>query len=133
MDNTPRGDGSLRKTFIEPPFSILDAKSTHWQVRKKRWRELGIQSELGRTVDVYKGTLSFNNPKYNAHKVRITQSIFDPVLCEILYHWFSEPNGLVLDPFAGGSVRGIVAHCMDRRYTGIDIRPEQVAANYSVT
>jgi DNA modification methylase len=36
-------------------------------------------------------------------------SIFDPVLCELAYRWFCPPGGLVLDPFAGGSVRGIVA------------------------
>jgi hypothetical protein len=56
-------------------------------------------------------------------------SIFDPVLCELLYRWFCPPAGHVLDPFAGGSVRGIVAACMGLRYTGIDLRPEQCAAN----
>ena len=36
-------------------------------------------------------------------------SVFDPVLCEVAYRWFSPPGGHVLDPFAGGSVRGILA------------------------
>ena len=56
-------------------------------------------------------------------------SIFDPVLCELAYRWFSPPGGLVLDPFAGGSVRGIVASKLGREYLGVDLRPEQVAAN----
>lgn len=56
-------------------------------------------------------------------------SIFDPVLCELAYGWFCPPGGLVLDPFAGGSVRGIVASRMGRQYIGIDLRPEQIAAN----
>lgn len=56
-------------------------------------------------------------------------SIFDPVLCELVYLWFSPPGGLVLDPFAGGSVRGIVAAKLGREYLGIELRPEQVAAN----
>ena len=56
-------------------------------------------------------------------------SIFDPVLCELAYRWFCPPGGLVLDPFAGGSVRGIVASKLGRQYVGIDLRPEQVAAN----
>jgi hypothetical protein len=56
-------------------------------------------------------------------------SIFDPVLCELAYRWFCPPGGLVLDPFAGGSVRGIVASRLGRRYVGIDLRPEQIAAN----
>lgn len=58
-------------------------------------------------------------------------SIFDPVLCEIAYRWFCPPNGTVLDPFAGGSVRGIVASRLGRRYVGIELRAEQVAANYA--
>jgi len=56
-------------------------------------------------------------------------SIFDPVLCELVYRWFCPPGGLVLDPFAGGSVRGIVASKLGRRYLGIELRPEQIAAN----
>lgn len=56
-------------------------------------------------------------------------SIFDPVLCELAYRWFSPPAGRVLDPFAGGSVRGIVAAMLGLRYTGIDLRAEQIAAN----
>ena len=56
-------------------------------------------------------------------------SIFDPVLCELAYTWFCPPNGAVLDPFAGGSVRGIVAAVLGRHYTGIDLRPEQIEAN----
>lgn len=56
-------------------------------------------------------------------------SIFDPVLCELAYRWFSPPGGVILDPFAGGSVRGIVASKLGRRYVGVELRPEQVAAN----
>ena len=56
-------------------------------------------------------------------------SIFDPVLCELAYTWFTAPGGHILDPFAGGSVRGIVAAYLGRRYTGIDLRPEQIEAN----
>jgi hypothetical protein len=56
-------------------------------------------------------------------------SIFDPVLCELAYRWFCPPTGAILDPFAGGSVRGLVAARLGRAYTGIDLRPEQVAAN----
>ncbi len=56
-------------------------------------------------------------------------SIFDPVICEMAYRWFCPPGGRVLDPFAGGSVRGIVASRLGRSYTGIELRSEQVAAN----
>lgn len=56
-------------------------------------------------------------------------SIFDPVLCELVYRWFCPPGGLVLDPLAGGSVRGIVASRLGRRYVVIELRAEQVRAN----
>jgi DNA modification methylase len=56
-------------------------------------------------------------------------SIFDPVLCELVYRWFSPPGGAILDPFAGGSVRGIVASRLARRYTGIDLSARQLEAN----
>ncbi len=56
-------------------------------------------------------------------------SIFDPVLCEIAYRWFCPQGGHVLDPFAGGSVRGIVAAQLGRAYAGVDLRPEQAEAN----
>lgn len=56
-------------------------------------------------------------------------SIFDPVLCELCYRWFCPPGGLIIDPFAGGSVRGIVASKLGRKYMGIDLRQEQVDAN----
>jgi hypothetical protein len=56
-------------------------------------------------------------------------SIFDPVLCELAYRWFCPPGGSILDPFAGGSVRGIVASHLGRKYTGIDLRAEQLDAN----
>lgn len=56
-------------------------------------------------------------------------SIFDPVLCELSYRWFSPPGGVILDPFAGGSVRGIVAAKLGRQYVGGELRQEQVDAN----
>lgn len=56
-------------------------------------------------------------------------SIFDPVLCELAYRWFSPVGGRVLDPFAGGSVRGIVCAALGRHYTGVDLRAEQIEAN----
>jgi hypothetical protein len=56
-------------------------------------------------------------------------SIFDPVLCELAYRWFAPPGGLVLDPFAGGSVRGIVASRLGHPYIGIDLSDRQLVAN----
>lgn len=56
-------------------------------------------------------------------------SIFDPVLCEIVYRWFCPDGGSIIDPFAGGSVRGIVAGYLGHPYTGLDLRANQIEAN----
>lgn len=56
-------------------------------------------------------------------------SIFDPVLCEALYRWYAPPGGSILDPFAGGSVRGVVAAMLKLYYWGIELRKEQVDSN----
>ena len=56
-------------------------------------------------------------------------SIFDPVLTELAYRWFCPKGGQIVDPFAGGSVRGIVAGLLGYNYHGIELRKEQVEAN----
>lgn len=117
-------DPILRDRFIEPPFSVLDTKTGSWQKRKQAWISKGIASEVGRDAAVINmGTTS--KPSNSTSYV----SVFDPALCEVLYHWFCPDGGRILDPFAGGSVRGIVANYLGYKYTGIDIRQEQVDSN----
>jgi hypothetical protein len=41
----------LRDSYIEPPFSVMDTKQGTWQRRRHKWKNLGIESELGRKVD----------------------------------------------------------------------------------
>ena len=114
----------LRARFMEPPFSVLDTKSGSWQERKNAWKTLGIQSEVGRDAAVINIDTKAKEGNSTAYV-----SIFDPALCELLYSWFVPSGGTILDPFAGGSVRGIVASKMGLRYTGIDIRQEQIDSN----
>jgi DNA modification methylase len=128
-------DPLLRDKFIEPPFSVLDSKSGNWQRRKRLWKSLGIKSEEGRDVKTHSmptGKYDKNNMEetfYSEEAQKLNTSIFDPALCEVLYHWFCKEGGQILDPFAGGSVRGIVANYLGYKYTGIDIREEQIISN----
>lgn len=117
---------SLTDKFIVPPFSILDTRQGYWQDRKKAWKELGIKSEVGRDAECMPNSIG---EKYGRKEQNAT-SIFDPVLCEIMYKWYCPTGGSIYDCFAGGSVRGIVADKLGFKYTGIDIRQEQVDANY---
>lgn len=125
---------SLADKFIVPPFSVLDARGGVWQDRKRRWLTLGIESELGReqglTFSPSEGS-DFQaawEAKMGAGMMGGT-SVFDPVTCELAYRWFTPPGARVLDPFAGGSVRGVVASVLARWYYGVELRAEQVEAN----
>ena len=114
-------NGALSDKFGAPPFSVLNARAGYWQDRKKMWVSLGIESEQGRDDNL----LEYSR----IARLKTGTSVFDPVLCELVYKWFSAPGAKVLDPFAGGSVRGIVAAKTGRSYFGIDLRAEQIKAN----
>jgi hypothetical protein len=125
------GHGPLRSRFGVPPFTDFNTRCGAWRKRKKLWMGLGITSEDGRAADLtYKIPTHLSDGSV-APQAPSSTSVFDPVLCEIAYGWWCPPGGLIGDPFAGGSVRGIVASLMGMQYYGIDLRPEQVAANYS--
>jgi len=122
----------LRDKFIEPPFSVLDSKSGNWRKRRNIWKSIGIKSELGRLETKTKNgnyNRLIKNAKGHKGHTHTDTSIFDPALSEVIYHWFCPDGGKILDPFSGGSVRGIVANYLGFKYTGIDIRKEQVDSN----
>lgn len=119
-----QGSGKLVEAFGVAPFSVFNARSGEWQNRKRAWMALGIDSGKGRPENLlnYSKVLQMTIGDGGT-------SIFDPVLAEIAYAWYSRPGDYVVDPFAGGSVRGIIAALMGRKYVGVDLRKEQVAAN----
>jgi len=118
----PKASGPVAERFTLPPFTILDARSGEWQERKRAWLSMGLRSEVGRLEN----SLGMSDAASLGEK---DTSIFDPVLVELATRWFSPAGGQVVDPFAGGSVRGIVAGALGRHYWGCDLRPEQIAAN----
>ena len=153
------GKKVLMERFIVPPFTVLDARTGDWQARKKAWKNIGLKSELGRGTDGDKTEtgLTFSiscqparvleeKSKYEqkiGHKIEWKEfaklfpekielggtSIFDPVVCEIFYRWLCPAGGSIIDPFAGGSVRGVVAALTGRTYTGVDLSARQIEAN----
>lgn len=119
-----RADGTYDDA---PPVSVLSAVAGSWQNRKRYWIELIGDSGEGRDENLLGEGLHKLVKKLGTNLTGT--SIFDPVLCELLYTWLSKPGDSIFDPFAGGSVRGIVAEQLGRHYTGIDLRQEQIDAN----
>lgn len=119
------GRQSLAGRFLSTPFSVFDGRTAWWQGRKATWLRLGLRSDAGRDTELIFSSSAQPPDVYEAkNKYEATlgrkatwkefieacpgvarqpgTSVFDPVLCELAYRWFSPRGGLVLDPFAGG-------------------------------
>jgi hypothetical protein len=105
------------------PWSVLRQDSPSWQARKGWWTRHGVD-DLG--------------PRAHAPAMMATGrhgavsggvSAFDPHLAEVCYRWYCPPGGTVVDPLAGGPVRGLVAGHLGHPYLGVDLLTAQVAAN----
>lgn len=138
--------GNLSIKFLQPPFSVLDSRKEDWQGRRRDWLSLGIKSELGRGLQpggnhrtdygAYQAGGRVADARAYSHDLMKGDdvegagiSVFDPVLCELAYRWWAPEGGPILDPFAGGSVRGIVAATLGHPYTGVDLSLPQIEAN----
>ena len=121
----------LKERFGWPPFSILNTIDWTWQRRKDEWETAIRSSRVGRDTKRYNATPTnvFSARGVSAKKPE-SVSEFDPYLCELMYRWFSREGDIILDPFAGGCVRGIVASILGREYVGFDLSQKQVDANY---
>ncbi len=102
-------------------FKSLSGGTPNYYTKKKKTEE-----ELGHSIS----NREFEDNYLEVEGVVATgTSIFDPVLCELAYKWFCPESGSILDPFAGGSARGIVASMLGYSYYGIDLSGEQLEAN----
>ena len=110
---------ALLNNYVVPPFSVLDTKAGYWQDRKKQLFDYVGDSTKGRHVE----TISSNLIEMNS------TSMFDPVLCEIIYKWYCPTNGKIIDCFAGGAVRGLMAYKFGYSYIGIDLSRKQIEEN----
>lgn len=150
---------TLADRFLISPFSVLDSRQKYWQDRKRAWKAIGIDSAVGRgndgdsTTDGLTYAKSHVPPRLYEVKNKIEGAIgrhmdwdefyetmpsyatlshtstFDPIVCELAYRWYTKMGDRILDPFAGGSVRGITASLLGRQYTGIDLSERQVEEN----
>lgn len=116
---------TLVEKFVVPPFSCLDSKKGYWVERKKIWNSLiqdkgeSRENALATQPDSYTDNLKFG----------VEVSIFDPVLAEVIYKWYGKKNCCVFDCFSGDSSFGFVTSYLGGKFTGIELRKEQVCLN----
>lgn len=106
--------------------------TTIWQVdeiikrRVRDWRRLtGETGHTGARDGVFRAD---HESVYTG-----THSIFPAPLMEMIIVRYGGPVGShILDAFAGGPPRGLVSSIMGHRYTGFEIRQEQIDENKSI-
>ncbi len=126
----------MTQTYLIPPFSVLDTTTTHWIRYKQQWRKKTGNLSASREEASPFGEL--HSLRRSAKKgSRASQEItkkpstseFDPVLMEVILHWFNLPAGKVFDPFGGEQTKGVVCGELGIEYHGVEIRQEQVDEN----
>lgn len=125
---------NLADRWIEPPFSIIDMSSKRWRDGSKKWLNSDTDSGRGNAIKQrgigLTGQYEYgNNFSCETISPMARYSKFSPRLCELIYNWYCPDGGSILDPFAGGAVRGFVASKLGYNYTGIDIRKEAIEEN----
>lgn len=119
----------LKDKYIVPPFSVFNTHQPYWRERLRQWRDLNLCVANGRAE-----SLVWDNSRVNKNIITLKghngTSVFNPVVCEIIYKWFMTKNSTrVFDPFAGGITRGAIAAILGKDYCGFDVNDEQIQSN----
>lgn len=117
--------------YVVTPFSVFNTHQPYFKEKAKFWYDAIGDGREGRTE-----RLAYDNRRIDKRKIKRADrhngtSMFNPVVCEVVYKWFTVENSLILDPFAGGVTRGAIAAMLGHDYLGIDLSKEQVSANHS--
>lgn len=153
---------SLKDIFTVPPLSVLNATHGYWQQRKAMWRNLigddgdtrkgvmgyGVgflypdiymqsmeeREQLGIPFEEYLNEYVTDEEKAKQERSLFNKnvSLFDPVLAEVLCRWFSREGDSIYDCFAGDTQKGLVFGYCGRKFSGIELRQEQVDVNSRV-
>lgn len=136
-----RENNNLFTRFIMPPFTTLDTRGGDWLSRRNRIDAYFGDSLIGRAAGLaygdFPGRTEDDKTETGKRDLLVTKvrkddngtSKFDSVLCEVLLKWFGFKGCNVLDPFAGGHIRGAMAAYLGYKYTGIDLSQDQIDAN----
>lgn len=119
----------LSRENIKTTGSAAGSVPRFYEYKEKCEKEVGRKLSVAEFTDNYLHRYMKEDSLLKFTNTGGILSVFDPVLCELMYYWFSFDKAKILDPFAGGSVRGIIASKLNRQYTGVDLRKEQIEAN----
>ena len=74
------------------------------------------------------GSFTQRSEDLSVYRGKVLASVFSPALCAYILNCYAPSEGLVVDPFAGGGTRAVMAAARGLRYAGTELREEEVAA-----
>ena len=130
---------NLKKLFLVEPYSVINTRDGNWQKLKKYWKN--ILNEDGTTREEENFNIRRNTGIQKRNNETPTEkqkqfiyndkniSLFDPVISQLCYEWFCIKDGHVIDCCAGDTMKGNVIAHLGGKWTGIELRKQQVIHN----
>ena len=117
-------DGFFTETDKKVKSQLGFVPTSIWEIDWQETKKLKAfcRDEGGSRNDTITQTqykMDFGSSKNNV-------SIFNPYLAKMILNAYCPKGAHIYDPFAGGGTRGIIATMMGRKYTGVEIRQNEV-------
>lgn len=99
--------------------------TTVWPIDHTDQKHRTLRDLVGDEGTVRDGCLKvgYLGPRPNG---TVQASVFSPALCAYMLNCYASAKGLVVDPFAGGGTRAIMAAARGLCYAGTELRQEEV-------
>ena len=108
----------FHERFGRIPGSVWET-SHRMSLEQRRLRALVGDVGQSRIETVHSGVAGGFNPD-------APPSVFNPELAGLLVTAYTAPGEYIVDPFAGGGTRAVIATALGRTYFGIDVRAPEV-------
>jgi len=108
------------------PISIWQP---NWQKVKALKEIIGDTAETRVVLNEHQSSSSSRikrNTADNENEFIPQYSIFNPHLAQMILSAYCPENATIYDPFAGGGTRGLIASAMGHKYSGVELRQEEV-------
>lgn len=117
-------DGFFTETDKKVKSQLGFVPTSIWEIDWKETKKLkAFCRDEGDSRDDMESVVSYKTTVGNSKN---NVSIFNPYLAKMILNAYCPKGAHIYDPFAGGGTRGIIATMMGRKYTGVEIRKNEV-------
>jgi len=100
--------------------------TTIWPIDHSDKKHRTLRDLIGDEGTVRAGSFTRQSDDKYCYRGKVLASVFSPALCSYILNCYAPATGLVIDPFAGGGTRAIMAAARGLDYQGTEIRQAEV-------